>query len=385
MAIRSYNCSSPIKKAVVRILFAVAAGAAAWVSVWAAAWWWEFTFIPSGDAGTGRALRATVVAARKGPGAVSVRIEQGPRRGEVVTASAEPYRCASAEPGRACLVCFGKRSDGSPVVEYLGPRRERILFSLIAFTAALGVLVMGRAGLATFGSLALGAGLIAGVFIPLVLRGWPPVPTAGCIAVPVCIVGLLLIGGANLKSLSAVIGCSAALLLAAWLPRTAGRWLGLTGLDVGFGRYFHLNVAFWYSQPLAAIDFSGLLIAGMILTGLGATMDVSMCVASSVFAVPSEGAQAEGKRLFRVGTGVGRDILGVMAITVVLAVVGTHFEMLFLARFAGTKETWAEFANLEDVASELVRVASAVVALALAIPLTSFAAAVMRRPYGRSR
>ena len=383
MADQSPEDASRKKRIAVRLFAAAFAGVAAWVLGWAAMRCWDAALAPADDNGMERVVRGRVLSRHKAAPIVSVRLEEEPRRGEVVSARLEPHRAASVRSGRACLVSFEKHPDGSPIVKYLGPVRERLLLSLIAFVVALGVLVMGRTGLATFGSVVLGAALVIGGLMPLVLRGWSPTLAAGCIAVPVCVAGLILVGGANRKSLSAVMGCSAALLLAAWLPWVSSRWLALTGLEVGFGRHFHLDVGLWYSRPLAAVDFSGLLVAGMILSGLGATMDVSMCVASSVFAVPSNGAQTT-KRFFRVGLGVGRDVLGMMAITIVLVVIGTHFEMLFLVQLAGSKETWAAIANLEEVAGEVARIVSAVIALGLSVPLTSCAAAVMRRSNGSS-
>jgi len=82
------------------------------------------------------------------------------------------------------------------------------------------------------------------------------------------------------------------------------------------------------------------------------------------------------QRLVRAGFSVGKDILGMMAITIILICVGSNFEMLFLFHYRGLPEAPARLLNHEEIAAEIVRMMSCGWALALAIPFTSIIAAI---------
>ena len=364
-----------VRRAVFRVVAAIFIASATWGLVRVAMTRWHSAVAPPGPDGSPVVVQATVTARESGS-VVRVRLQEGPRGGEVLDAAVQPHKARYAVPGRRCLVRVSESDDGSTAARFCGPVREGRLLALLAVVVA--VLALGGAGVRTLAVVALGSVLVMGVLLPLVVDGLSPILCAAGIAVPIAVGGLLVVGGVNLKSASAVIGCCAAVLLAAWLPQMASNLLSLTGLEAGFGRHSHLDVALWYSEGLARIDFADLLIAGMILSGLGATMDVSMCVSAAVFASEKRDKPLPAGRLFRLGAGVGRDVLGMMAITVVLAVVGTEFDMLVLNRLGGSVDVMLAVANREEVAGQVVRVLCSVAALGLSVPLTACAAAVVR-------
>lgn len=366
-----------VRRAVFRVVAAIFIASATWGLVRVAMTRWHSAVAPQGPDGSPLVVQATVTARESGS-VVRVRLQEGPRGGEVLDAAVQPHKARYAAPGRRCLVRVSESDDGRTAATFCGPVREGRLLALLAVVAAVAVLALGGAGVRTLVVVALGSVLVMGVLLPLVVNGLSPILCAAGIAVPIAVGGLLVVGGVNLKSASAVIGCCAAVLLAAWLPQIASNLLSLTGLEVGFGRYSHLDVALWYSEGLARVDFADLLIAGMILSGLGATMDVSMCVSAAVFASEKRDKPLPAARLFHLGAGVGRDVLGMMAITVVLAVVGTQFDMLVLNRLAGSVDVMLAVANREEVAGQVVRVLCSVAALGLSVPLTACAAAVVR-------
>lgn len=363
-----------------RALLAAAIGAVVAALAWAAAshadrWWAD----PSETSRT-EVLRGRIVLPEgEAPGSsrAAVRMLEGPHAGRVVAMHIPSSHRWATSDGRTCLLRLVTDPEGEASATLLGPVREGRLAVLLGATAAVVALFLGRAGLRALGSLALGGLLIAGVLLPLAVHGWPPLVCAAAIAIVVCVGGLFLIGGANRKSASAVLGCTAAVLLAAALPVLGSRLFSLTGLGVGFGRYFHLHVGLWYSRELAQVDFGDLLVAGMVLGGLGAAMDVAMSVSAAVHAV-APGA-ANRRRLFGIGLGVGRDILGMMAITVALVAVGAQFEMLFLAYLGRFPEAVLRAADEEEVVAEVLRIAGSVLALGMAVPLTAGIAALWRR------
>ncbi len=69
------------------------------------------------------------------------------------------------------------------------------------------------------------------------------------------------------------------------------------------------------------IDFQGLLLAGIIIGALGAVMDVAISIASSMEEIQKSRPVIKKKQLFKSGMNVGKDIMGTMANTLILAYV----------------------------------------------------------------
>jgi len=240
---------------------------------------------------------------------------------------------------------------------------------VVAFVIAM-MAALGRQGWRTALSIGVAGALIVFVLAPLAKRGVSPLLLVWPIAAVICGVSIRLIAGRSRKALHAMGGAVAAISLAAWLPILLGRTLSLTGLDVGFGTRFHVDVALWYAPPLAKVDFGELLIAGMILAGLGAVMDIAMTVASAVAEVRRAAPGATRDVLAPAGLNVGRAVLGISAVSVVLIMVGDVFHRLLMYHVGGLAAGAGRLLNHEAIAADAVRMVSCVVAMIAAIPFT---------------
>ena len=78
------------------------------------------------------------------------------------------------------------------------------------------------------------------------------------------------------------------------------------------------------------IQVGGLLFSGLLISTLGAVMDVSMSIASSIWEVYSQNPTLTKWELFRSGMRVGRDLMGTDSNTLILAFAGTSVSMLVL-------------------------------------------------------
>lgn len=248
--------------------------------------------------------------------------------------------------------------------------REAIL-GCLAVVFVVGVfLSLGRAGWRTLVSVA-GSGILTVVlFRPLAKAGYPPLLIVWPFAAIVCAGGILLIGGWNRKAVHALAGCLTAVGLAAWLPVVVGGALHLTGLDVEFGAAFHLGASLWFAPPLAKVDFAQLLMAGLIIGGLGATMDVAITVSAAMEEVRRTGASVKRRQYAAAGLRVGRDVLGMMAVSIVLITLGSEIFPIMMRHIGGLPDAPARLLGHEGAAAGVLGVISAVLALGLAIPLT---------------
>ena len=76
-------------------------------------------------------------------------------------------------------------------------------------------------------------------------------------------------------------------------------------------------------QTGTPIGLKGLLAAGVILSALGAVMDVAMSLSSALSEVHAADPTLDARALFRSGMNIGRDMVGTMTNTLILAFLGS--------------------------------------------------------------
>jgi len=328
---------------------------------------------PENSAQSNRAIRGRIVSGpliKDGQSFFSVEIIDAPRAGQTVEARCPEKYVRLFRPGRLCLL--RAMHEGMVIVE---PLREGAVFALVALLAVCIAVTMGARGLRVLASIIIAVLLMVFVFLPLALRGWPPLLLAAITGAPLCAADIVLIGGWNRKSLHAIAGSLCALGAAAWLPSIVCKALVLTGLEREFGMFYHLDVPLWYSPALAKVGFYQLLLAGMVVASLGATMDVSMVVSTAVWEIRRSVPDSERGRLRRAGLAVGRDILGMMIIATVLIYAGYQFEMLLLFHIRGLPYAPGLLLNYEEIAAEVVHMGTTALAMTLVVPFTALIAA----------
>ena len=250
-------------------------------------------------------------------------------------------------------------------------REDELYFLLIIFIVV--ILAVGwRKGAKVLCSLLLTLVLIWGVLLPGFLRGFSPILLTAGVATISTLLTILIVSGRSLKSITAIIGTLGGVAVAGVLAFTVGNAAYLTG----FGS--EEAAMLLYIPQAANLDIKGLLFAGIIIGALGASMDVSMSIASAVEEVKRVCPELGIWRLFQSGMNVGRDVMGTMANTLILAYTGSSLQLILI--FMAYKESLLKVLNLDMIASEVVRSLSGSIGMIMVIPLTSIIAAVL---YGR--
>lgn len=232
-----------------------------------------------------------------------------------------------------------------------------ILFLLI-------VLILGKTkGLRAIISLIVTIFLIIYVLLPGILNGKDPLFLSIIIAIITTVITILLIGGFNKKSYSAIIGTSLGVIIAGFISLYIGKKMNLTGKNSE-------EVAMLMFIP-QGIDFNylNLLFSGIILGALGAVMDVGMSIASSIDEIYNNSDNISKKDLFLSGMNIGKDIMGTMINTLILAYTGSSIPMLLL--FTAYNLPVNEIINMDLIATEIVRSLSGSIGLVLTIPITA--------------
>ena len=135
-----------------------------------------------------------------------------------------------------------------------------------------------------------------------------------------------------------------------------------------------------------AIRVKGLLVAGIIISALGAVMDVAMSISSSLEEVHAANPQLTRKQLFASGMNIGRDMAGTMTNTLILALLGSEFTLIIFLYSRGL--TFYHLFSTSFVALETISGISSSIGLMLAIPLTALISSALisrGKPAGKKR
>lgn len=241
--------------------------------------------------------------------------------------------------------------------------RDQYVYALGLLFIAIIVAIGGKKGLKTLGTLAFTIVCIVNVFLPLTLKGYDAILLSLGICFVVTIVTILVVSGINIKSYAAILGTMGGVACAGVLAFVVGHLAALTGMGDS------------EAQMLAMIpqkinfDFEGLLFAGIILGALGAVMDVCMSIASSMTEIKEADPSMGNWKLFKSAMNVGKDMMGTMSNTLILAYTGSSMYTMLL--FMAYDISFADIINQDFVASEVVRALAGSIGLILAIPVTA--------------
>jgi uncharacterized membrane protein len=304
---------------------------------------------------------------------VYVRLESGPESGELVRlqlggqGSLDP----DVDPGDELRVTkTPEPPPGSEQITGTGyslvdfERRGPMLWLAAIFVAA--VLLLGRLrGALSLVGLAASLALVLVFVVPSILDGNAPLAVAVTGAMAIALVTIPLAHGVGAKSMAALLGTAASLLLTAVLAVIFTELTHLTGLSSEEAIFLQLGQA--------DLSLEGLLLAGIVIGALGVLDDVTISQASTVLALRRANPALGFRELFARALQVGRDHVSATVNTLVLAYAGAALPTLLLFSAADLGVT--EVVNFELVAQEIVATLVGSIGLVAAVPITTGLAA----------
>ena len=247
-------------------------------------------------------------------------------------------------------------------------RRQPMLVLALVFGAL--VVLFGRArGALSLAGLALSLAVILLFVVPAILDGKSPLAVAVTGSSAVMLVTILLAHGTGPKSLAAILGTAASLLVTVGLAVLFTDLTHLTGLATEEATYVQAGQS--------GVSLEGLLLAGMVIGALGVLDDVTISQASTVLALRGANPGQSFRELFQRAMSVGRDHVSATVNTLVLAYVGASLPLLLI--FSSSSLGLVEAVNLELIAKEVVATLVGSVGLICAVPITTALAALLAR------
>ena len=308
----------------------------------------------------------------RGSQSLIVRVKTGRYAGQQMLAenTVGPIYGTPMAVGDGVTVGLSTYADGTVrcyIYEY--DRFPGLLMVVAAFLLVT-VLVGGKVGLKSLVSLGLTVAALIFILLPLLLRGWPTIPTTFLIAVLVTAATFVILGGVERKTVCACLGTLAGIALATAFGLTA-QWL----LRIDGYRQEYAEALLQLRQTgESGIGISGLVTAGVIVSALGAVMDVAMSISSAVQELTRVNPELTAKELLKSGMNIGRDMVGTMTNTLILAILGSGLTLIVYIYSLGL-QPWQLFSSAYMSLEAISAVASSI-GVMLAVPLTAAVCAV---------
>ena len=226
------------------------------------------------------------------------------------------------------------------------------------------LLIFGRVkGLNTIVSLTLTCMAVFMVFVPSVLAGYNIYLMSALTCIYTIVMTLLITNGAGAKSYTTMLGCGFGVLMAAVLSLIFDKVLRITGMIDEHSIYLQ------YLSSGVTINLNALIFAMIVIGAMGAVMDVAMDISSSLYEIHRHARQISFRELFSSGMRIGRDIMGTMANTLVLAYIGSQLcaTLLYITYSASLYE----LLNRETIVVEMMQALIGSLSILLTIPLTT--------------
>ena len=279
------------------------------------------------------------------------------------------YGCPMAV-GDGVTVGLSTYSDGTVrcyIYEY--DRSMGLALVLGAFLLVT-VLVGGKVGLKSLLSLGLTVAALIFILLPLLLRGWPTILTTFFVSVLVTAATFVILGGVDKKTVCACLGTLAGIALATVFGLLAQNLLRIDGYRQ---EYAEALLQLRQTEE-SAIGITGLITAGVIVSALGAVMDVAMSISSALQELTRVNPDLTSKDLFRSGMNIGRDMVGTMTNTLILAILGSGLTLVVYI-YSLSLQPWQLLSSAYMSLEAISGIASSI-GVMLAVPLTAAICAV---------
>jgi uncharacterized membrane protein len=291
-----------------------------------------------------------------------VEITEGEGAGDFQQIDIQPdVVAAGVEKGDMLVLTRDGGAEGGATYQFFDyARGAPIIVLAVAFAVVVGLVARLR-GLASLLGLAFAFVILLQFVLPGLLAENSPTLVSLVGSAAIMFVVLYLAHGFSARTTTALVGTLFGLTLVAVLGSVAVAVARLTGLTS------EETVTLQGYDP--TLNFSGLVLAGVVVAGLGVLNDVTITQASAVWQLHEVSPEMTWRQLFARGMVVGRDHIASTVYTIVFAYAGAALPLLLL--FELYRQPFLVVLFSSAVAEEVIRTLVGAIALVLAVPVTT--------------
>ena len=299
-----------------------------------------------------------------------LRLLTGPDRDKEITIRTDHPRIRE---GQKVFVNHIVHVGGTETYAVTNIDRTGQIYLLIALFVLSVVLLGGWQGVRSL--LSLGASFLAifHVLLPLLLRGWNPLITSVVVASLVLFFAIFFTHGYNRESVVAYAGTMCSVLLTGILAILSVCMTDLSGMSGAGSAYLNISTG-------GVLDFTGLLLGAIVIGALGVLDDIAVTQAAIVSELYGTDPDMSRTEAYRRAMRIGREHVGALVNTLILAYVGTALPFLMLFKTRGYE--FATAINLEVFTTEIVRAIVGSIGLIMTVPIVTLFAVHFIKGHG---
>lgn len=269
--------------------------------------------------------------------------------------------------GDTIVIRVVKSADGTYDYFVSGYYRAPLIYGIILLFLLLLCLIGRKRGIYSVIALVFSFICIIYLYIPMIIDGYEPILASMIITVMVTIVTIILIAGFTRKAAAGILGTILGLAIAAAIAQTAGWIAHVNGFNTDDAESL---IQLADCANILNMKVDGLVYGGIIISALGAVIDIAMSITSAVCEIYNSNPATDRKKLFQSGMNIGRDMMGTMANTLILAFAGTSLITLIMIK--ANSDSYFQIINSSWVGMEVIESISGSIAVILTVPIISF-------------
>ena len=299
-------------------------------------------------------------------------VKTGQYKGEImqVYGYVGPLYGGQLKVGDGATLLISTYADGSHVATVYEYNRLPALAVIVALFLIATVAVGGKVGAKSLVALAMTLVCLFWILIPLLMKGAPTLLTVFLVCAYITVVTMVILGGVQRKTVCAALGTIAGTALALLFGLAVQGLARVDGL-----RLTDVEPLLQLRQTGTPLGLRGLLVGGIVISALGAVMDVAMSIASALTEVHTVAPNRSTRELFRSGMNIGRDMVGTMTNTLILAFLGSGFALIIYLYSLGLSPY--QLISSSYLTIEVVSSISSSIGVILSVPLTALISSVI--------
>ena len=303
------------------------------------------------------------------------RILSGPYAGEVVETvnNVTLFYGVKMAVGEEFVISIYEEDGQIVRTSFYEYNRVPAIFILLAVFVLITVLVGGKTGLKSLLGLALTVAVLIWIYCPLLIKGASPAWLALGLCVYVEIICFTLLDGVRRKTVCAMLGTAAGMGIAVLFGVIAQAVTRITSYNM----YSTNSLVDEFNNIQVSgipLHIHGLLSAGIVIASLGAVMDVAMSLSSAIQELKTVNPDLTLGQLWRSAMRIGRDMVGTMTNTLILAFAGSS--LLLIIYLWSLDLSFYQLLSSSFLAVELIQALASSIGVILCVPLTALIGAL---------
>lgn len=302
----------------------------------------------------------------RGEQMLTVQVRTGRYKGETLLTYnyVGPIYSVPVKAGDNVTLIISTYADGRHTASVYEIDRSSGILILLAIFAIIAIFVGGKSGAKSLIGLLFIALSLFYILLPGLMKGYPTILMTFGVCVFIAAFSFTVMSDISRKTVCAFLGTISGVAAALLFSLFGQMLLRIDGL-----RLENVEALMQLNNTGMKIGLKGLLAAGIIISSLGAVMDVAMGLASAISELHETDQRLGFRELFLSGMNIGKDMVGTMTSTLILAFLGSSF-VLILYLYSLDLAHY-QLLNSAFLSTELISCLACSIGAILSVPITA--------------